>query len=228
MLMSPAVLGLLQLSPALMLMIYGWVKQKNFRDYFYILLMALPSSILYTSFVSSLPDGPLNSYFYLLAKFILFSLPAFVIIKMEKYKLGDFGITKKNLKSSILVGLGILIVTSLTNALIFTNPVPLDPYSLLTWSVPLFLDAFNEEFLFRGVFFYFAYKKTKNLALSFIASTIITIAWHPLELIRIIPAVIQGTLLCYLLYKTKNVYGAWVSHGINRSLASVFIRILKP
>jgi len=91
----------------------------------------------------------------------------------------------------------------------------------------LFFDAFNEEFLFRGVFFLFAYKKTENLLLSFIASTIITIAWHPLELVRIFPAVLQGSLLCYLLYKTENIHGAWISHGINRTLTSIISQIFK-
>jgi membrane protease YdiL (CAAX protease family) len=91
----------------------------------------------------------------------------------------------------------------------------------MIWSIPLFLDAFNDEFLFRGVFFLFAYKNTENLPLAYIVSMMIAFAWHPLTPFRMVPVFVQGTLLCYLLYKSKNIHGAWISHGINRTSGSV-------
>ena len=97
----------------------------------------------------------------------------------------------------------------------------------LTWGIPLFFDAFNEEFMFRGIFFLFALKNTKNLALAYVVSMILAFAWHPeFTMFRMIPVFVQGTLLCYLLYKSENIFGAWISHGINRTLASVLAQLL--
>ncbi len=226
-LLDPVTLGFLQIIPAIILLLYGWFKQKKYRVYFDILLMTFPAILFYTMFMRNLPDIELRSYLYLFVKLILFSLPGFLIIKYRKYKLSDFGITKKNFRTSLFLGFVILLITAFTNAIIFSNTITIDLYTFFTWSIPLFFDAFNEEFLFRGIFFLFAYKNTKNLVLSYIVSTIITVAWHPLEIVRMVPAVIQGTLLCYLLYRTKNIHGAWISHGINRTLANVVKQVLK-
>ena len=158
---------------------------------------------------------------------ILFVFPGLVIIKLRKYRLSDFGITKENLRSSLLLGFGVLIVTALTNAIMFSAAKSFSLLVFVTWSIPLFFDAFNEEFLFRGIYFLFAYRNTKNIPLSYVVSMILAFAWHPLEVVRMIPVFVQGTLLCYLLYKTKNIHGAWVSHGINRTLGTILAQLLK-
>lgn len=168
---------------------------------------------------------------------ILFLLPCIIIIKLRRYKLSDFGITKERQGLSLLLGFGILIITTLTNAVIFVqNPEMtlawtsqfVSPSNLvMIWSIPLFFDAFNEEFLFRGVFFLFAYKNTENLPLAYIVSMMVAFAWHPeFTLFRMVPVFVQGTLLCYLLYKSKNIHGAWISHGINRTSGSVVAQLL--
>jgi hypothetical protein len=176
----------------------------------------------------------------------------------------------------------VLIITTLTNAILFIqNPEMMRAWSsqfvspsnlIMIWSIPLFFDAFNEEFLFRGIFFFFAYKNTENLPLAYIVSMMVAFAWHPeFTLFRIIPIFVQGTLLCYtqhrhklrfllaesnryhlqtrtqvllhydlgglkklnlwrcevyLLYKSKNIHGAWISHGINRTSGSVVAQLL--
>ncbi len=216
----------LQIAPAIILITYGLIKQKRCQVYFDMLLMMLPATLFYGIFMRNLPNGVFHSYFYFFAKVILFLLPGLVIIKLRKYKLSDFGITEKGLRLSLLLGFGILIITALTNAIMFSVTMPFNLYTIATWSIPLFFDAFNEEFLFRGVFFFFAYKNTKNLPLSYIVSMMVAFAWHPLTLTRMIPVFVQGTLLCYLLYKSKCIYGAWVSHGINRTLGSVLAQLL--
>lgn len=222
----PIMIGILQIIPAIILIIYGLTKQKKVQPYFDMLLMILPATLFYGIFISNLPKGVFEWYFYFFAKMILFLLPGIAIIKLRKYKLSDFGITKKGLKLSLLLGFGILIITGFTNAIIFLLKGSITEPLFLTWSIPLFLDAFNEEFLFRGVFFLFAFKNTKNLLLSYIVSMILAFAWHPLTLIRIIPVFVQGTLMCYILYKSKNIFGAGVSHGINRTLGSVLAQLL--
>ncbi|RLG19262.1 hypothetical protein DRN74_07110, partial [Candidatus Micrarchaeota archaeon] len=220
-------LTILQLIPAFILILFGLVKQRKFQPYLDVLLMILPATFFYGIITSNLPEGSFQWYFYFLAKTILFVLPGLVVIKLRKYRLSDFGITINGLKLSLLLGFGILLITSITNAIIFslTGSIFLPPF--LTWSIPLFFDAFNEEFMFRGIFFFFALKNTKNLALSYIVSMILAFSWHPeFTMFRMIPVFVQGTLLCYLLYKSKNIFGAWISHGINRTLASVLAQLL--
>jgi len=227
----------LQILPAIVLIVYGLQKQRRWQPYFDMLLMTLPAILFYGIFMRILLEGPFEWYFYFFAKVILFLLPGLIIIRLRRYKLSDFGITKERLGLSLLIGFGILIITTLTNAVIFIqNPEMMlawtsqfvSPSNLvMIWSIPLFLDAFNEEFLFRGVFFLFAYKNTENLPLAYIVSMMVAFAWHPeFTVFRMVPVFVQGTLLCYLLYKSKNIHGAWISHGINRTSGSVVAQLL--
>jgi len=227
----------LQILPAIILIVYGLVKQKRWQPYFDMLLMTLPAIVFYGMLMGNLPTGTFEWYFYLLGKLILFLLSGLIIIRLRRYKLSDFGITKERLGLSIILGFGILIITTLISAVIFLqNPEMtlawtsqfVSPSDLaMIWSIPLFLDAFNEEFLFRGVFFLFAYKNTENLPLAYIVSMMVAFAWHPeFTLFRMVPVFVQGTLLCYLLYKSKNIHGAWISHGINRTSGSVVAQLL--
>ena len=226
----------LQILPAIVLIVYGLQKQRRWQPYFDMLLMALPAILFYGIFMRILLEGLFEWYFYLLGKVILFLLPGLIIIRLRRYKLSDFGITKERLGLSLLIGFGVLIITTLTNAVIFIqNPEMtlawtsqfVSPSNLvMIWGIPLFLDAFNEEFLFSGVFFLFAYKNTENLPLAYIVSMMVAFAWHPLTPFRMIPVFVQGTLLCYLLYKSKNIHGAWISHGINRTSGSVVAQLL--
>jgi hypothetical protein len=90
----------LQILPAIVLIVYGLVKQKRWQQYFDMLLMALPAIIFYGMLMGNLPTGPFEWYFYFFAKVILFLLPGLIIIKLRRYKLSDFGITKGGIKSS--------------------------------------------------------------------------------------------------------------------------------
>ncbi|MCD4740622.1 CPBP family intramembrane metalloprotease [archaeon] len=228
---NPVLIGILQIIPAIALIGYGLVRQKNFQPYLDILLMTLPATLLYGALIGLLPDHTSEGYWYLyfLVKVALFVLPGLIIIKLRGYKLEDFGLTKNRLKLSLLLGFGFLVITTITSVIVSWDPTATASFELTTlisWSIPLFLDAFNEEFLFRGIFFLFVYKNTKNLVLAFIASMVVALAWHPLTPIRMIPVFVQGSLMCYILYKTKNIGGAWVSHGINRTTGWVVAEIL--
>lgn len=153
------------------------------------LLMTLPAIVFYGIFMRILPKGLFEWYFYFFAKVILFLLPGLIIIRLRRYKLSDFGITKEGLRLSRILGFGILIITTLTNAVIFIqNPEMMQAWTsqfvspsnlVMIWSIPLFLDAFNEEFLFRGVFFLFAYKNTENLPLAYIVSMMVAFCMAP-------------------------------------------------
>jgi hypothetical protein len=219
----------LQLLPALILIAYGYWKMKKYiKTHIIILAMLLPAVILYPALIGFGPlMGPgLGSWGYFIIKLLLFVAPGFILIKHLHLDWKDFGITRKRLKYSIGIGLLVLAATALFNSLLRDSTAAIDLPFFLTFSIPLFLDAFNEEFLFRGAFFLFAWKKGTNVWIAFIASTILTIAWHPLELARLAPSVLQGSLLCLLLYKSGNITGAWVSHGLNRSVVQALGRFI--
>ena len=230
------VIGAFQLIPAIILIAYGLLRQRTAQPYFDMLVMALPATLFYGALMRNLPGSDLWWYFYLLGKSVLFLLPGLILIKLRGYAVSEFGITKEGLRLSLLLGFGILIITTLTSATtILLNPATTQfnlwdftiPSNIILISIPFFFDAFNEEFLFRGVFFFFAYNNTKNVWLSYIVSIMFAFAWHPeFTLFRMVPVFVQGTLLCYLLYKSKNIHGAWISHGINRTTGSLLARFL--
>lgn len=67
----------------------------------------------------------------------------------------------------------------------------------------------------------------QSIALSYIVSMVAAVSWHPeFAVFRMVPVFVPRTLLCYLLYKSKNIHGAWISHGINRTSSSVVARPL--
>jgi len=215
----------LQLLPAIILIAYGHWRRKA-RIYWIMLAMLLPAVVLYPFLMSLSPFPGFGSWYYFLAKLLLFVVPGFLLIRHFRLGWNGFGITMKRMKCSIGIGLLVLVATVVFNSLIWDSTTLIDLSFLLTFSIPLFLDAFNEEFLFRGAYFMFAWKKGTNVWLAFAASTLLTIAWHPLELARLVPSVFQGSLFCLLLYKSENITGAWVSHGLNRSVVQVLSRFV--
>jgi len=216
----------LQLLPAFILIAYGYWK-KNTKPYLIMLAMLLPSVLLYGYLLLGPPlFTSFGSWNYFLVKLLLFTVPGFLLVRCFGLGWRNFGIARKRLKYSMGIGLLVLLVTAVFNSLLWDSNTVIDLSFFLTFSIPMFLDAFNEEFLFRGVFFMFAWKKGTHIWLAFAASTLLTIAWHPLELTRMVPSVLQGSLFCLLLYKSENITGAWVSHGLNRSLVQVLSRFI--
>jgi len=217
---------LLTLIPPIALLIFAFYKRIDKRPFWDLLLMSLPSAVLYTWFIGKITTLALHAYFYASIKFILFVLPGLVIMELHGYELGEFGLTRKRLILSLYLGLGVLLVTMFFYAFILPEVEYFAPVSFFTFSIPMFLDAFNEEFLFRSVYFLFVYKKSDNLWLAFAASSLVTILWHPFEPIRITTAFVQGALLCYVFYRSKNIVGPWVSHGLNRTFVQLLGRLL--
>jgi hypothetical protein len=215
----------LQLLPAIILILFGYWKKQT-RPFFILLAMLLPSVILYPALIGFGSSLGLGSWGYFFIKLLLFAVPGFLLIRYFGLGWKDFGMTRKRIKYSIGFGLLVLVATAIFNSLLWDSTTVIDLSFFMTFSIPLFLDAFNEEFLFRGAFFMFAWKKGTNVWIAFIASTILTIAWHPLELARLVPSVFQGSLLCLLLWKSENITGAWVSHGLNRSVVQVLSRFI--
>lgn len=172
---------------------------------------------------------PLVDYFseiaddagYFVGKSILFTIiPLIAIVYLEKSKtkeiLIQLGVRKENLLTSVLLGLGALIITLfIVLSITWGN----EGITSLSWNIIMFFEAFNEEFLFRGVLLLYLLSIT-DIRVAYITSVLAFLLAHPQHFNStfIIPTALQGILLGLVAYKTKNIIGAWISHGLNRTL----------
>jgi membrane protease YdiL (CAAX protease family) len=161
---------------------------------------------------------------YFIGKFILFTLlPLIAILFLEKCELKtallQTGVKKENLSISILLGLGVLIITAILTLIVWWGKIE---QASLYWYVLMFFEAFNEEFLFRGVLLLYI-SKIANLKVGYSTSVLAFILAHPQHLtaLSLLIVATQGILLGAVTYKTKNLIGPWISHGLNRIIPSL-------
>ena len=166
---------------------------------------------------------------YFIGKFILFTLfPLLVILYLEKSKiktaLMQTGVRKDKVSVSFLLGLGALAITATLTLIIWWGKI--EPNSVY-WNFVMFFEAFNEEFLFRGVLLLYLWKIT-NLKVAYSTSVLAFILAHPQHLTQmsLIIVIMQGILWGVITYKTKNLIGSWVSHGLNRIIPSLTCIVL--
>lgn len=167
---------------------------------------------------------------YFIGKLILFTIfPLTMILILEQGKiktaLTEVGIKKDKLALSILLGLGALVITVIL-ALIIYGWGQIEPASAY-WNIVMFFEAFNEEFLFRGVLLLYLWKIT-DLKVAYATSVLAFILAHPQHLtsISLIGVAAQGILLGIVTYRTKNLVGPWISHGLNRIIPQILGVIL--
>lgn len=156
---------------------------------------------------------------YFVGKAILFTiLPLITILYLErctiKAALTEVGVKKDKLVMSILLGLGVLVITVTLTVIVWWGQI--EPTSAY-WDVIMFFEAFNEEFLFRGVLLLYLWEIT-DLKVAYATSVLAFILAHPQHLMSpsLIIVAVQGILLGIVTYKTKNLIGSWISHGFNR------------
>jgi len=91
----------------------------------------------------------------------------------------------------------------------------------------MFFEAFNEEFLFRGVLLLYLWKIT-DFKVAYVTSVLAFILAHPQHLtsLSLIGVAAQGILLGIVTYKTKNLVGPWISHGLNRVIPQILAALL--
>ncbi len=204
-------------------------KKTNLRKVVLISICCIFIVILYpiTTFLGNIMEPTLA---YFLGKLILFTLLPFVtILYLERWKIKttfmELGVKKEKLMMSILLGLGALIITVIL-ALIFIKWGQTEPPSAY-WNTIMFFDAFNEEFLFRGVLLLYLWKIT-DFKLAFATSILAFILAHPQHLtsLSLITVAAQGILLGIVTYKTKNLVGPWISHGLNRVIPQIIAALL--
>lgn len=173
---------------------------------------------------------PLTSYLsvfmgrggYPLAKLIIFVLlPIGAIYYIEGWKVGDIlsrtGVGRENLGKSIIYGLGAAVVT-ITITFLLSTASGVD----LIWSAITFFESFTEEFFFRGVLLLYLMKKT-NLKIAYVTSVISFIIVHPQNFsnLFLLSTTAQGILMGIVAYRTRNIIGPWIGHGLNRILPAM-------
>jgi membrane protease YdiL (CAAX protease family) len=88
----------------------------------------------------------------------------------------------------------------------------------------MFIEAFNEEFFFRGILLLYLLKIT-DIKIAYTTSVLAFILAHPQHFnsLWLVSTSLQAILLVAVSYKTKNIIGPWISHGLNRILPSLII-----
>lgn len=209
-------------------------KKENLRKAAALWLLSLVIVLLYPAVMYASENGGNLGYF--MAKLIIFVLlPIPVLMYLEKWTarsvMINVGVRRLNMERSIAYG---LIAATITIAIslaisVYTNAGAggLDA----VWGSIMFLDAFTEEFLFRGVFFLYLMTLI-DWRLAFITSVLAFVLVHPQYFIGtlsmfILVTITQAILLTWVAYKTKNIIGAWISHGLNRIVPQLVLAGLK-
>jgi membrane protease YdiL (CAAX protease family) len=154
---------------------------------------------------------------YFLAKLAIFVLlPIGILAILEKWTPGTVlmrvGVRRENMGRSILYGL-IAAAITIAVTMIISTTTSVD----LVSDTILFLDAFTEEFLFRGVLFLYLMTLI-DWRVAFGTSVLAFVLVHPQNFTNlfIISTIVQALLLTWVAFKTENIIGCWISHGLNR------------
>jgi membrane protease YdiL (CAAX protease family) len=170
---------------------------------------------------------------YFLAKFVFFVLlPVALLMFIEgwsaKTVMINVGVRRKNLERSIAYGLlaaiAVIAVTVGIRLIIGSTSSSIDA----SWSVAMFLDAFTEEFLWRGVFFLYLMTLI-DWRVAAGTSIVGFVLMHSQYIgsLFIVATITQAVLLTWVTYKTKNIIGPWISHGLSRIAPQLVIEWIR-
>lgn len=220
--MSPVIYHLLAfLIPVFYLSYY---KKSELTSLYPVFVSAIVIVVFYPLFITKLFFG--ETLGYVIGKFLLFVLSPFIIISyfeklVFKRLLESLGVTKNNLKESIFFGLIVSIIT-----IFITVNVIVANKSLFFGNVLLFFESFTEEFYFRGILFLYLSSKT-NRKIAFFTSVLSFVLAHPQHFHShfIFSTIAQAILLTAVTDKTKNIFGPWLAHGLNRIIPSQILSL---
>ena len=163
---------------------------------------------------------------YAIAKTVLFILfPVITVLLVERWKVAEvfvnLGFRKEGLSKGLIFGLLAALIT-VTATLLVSSTSSWFPLH----QTVLFFEAATEEFFFRGFLLLYLLSKTTSKVAS-LTSVLAFVLAHPQHFLtlHLIPLVLQGVLLALIAYRTKNIIGTWLSHGLNRVLPAL-IRVL--
>ena len=161
-------------------------------------------------------------YGYAIAKAVLFMLfPVMTILLVERWKISEvlvnLGFRQDGISRSVVYGLLAVLITAAATILA-SSASSLFPLH----QTVLFFEAITEEFFFRGFLLIYLLRKTSPKA-AYLTSVLAFVLAHPQHFLtlHLIPLILQGVLLALVAYKTKNIIGTWLSHGLNRTLPSL-------
>ena len=167
--------------------------------------------------LTSFLPGVLGRAGYPLGKLLLFViLPMGIIYYIERWEVREIlakaGVSRENLWKSVLLGLGAAVVT-ITITCMLSSATGVD----LIWSTITFFESFTEEFYFRGVLILYLMRKT-NIRVAYLTSVVSFVLIHPQHFTRlfILATAAQGILMGIVAYRTRNIVGPWIGHGLNR------------
>jgi membrane protease YdiL (CAAX protease family) len=139
-------------------------------------------------------------------------------------KIELIGLSRKNIKKSIIFGILFLPIMLLVTFLVqyYNGFSTSDPD--VFWGVISFIESFTEEFFFRGVLFLFLIKKT-NFKIAYITSLMSFILAHPQNItdLLILSTIVQGIITLEICRRTRNLIGPWLVHGTNRFFSIVIL-----
>lgn len=160
----------------------------------------------------------------IITKSILFVIVPLLILSLRLKDKKDIskefeliGISKKNIKKSIVLGIIFLPIMLFITFLVQYYIVFPTSDSDVFIGIMSFIESFTEEFFFRGILFLFLMSKT-NFKIAYITSLSCFILAHPQNLTSffIISTIVQAILTLEICRRTRNLIGPWIVHGTNR------------
>lgn len=201
---------------------YRW-KRQELRNMVGLFFIGIIMAVLYP--ITPRLSSSYGDIGYLIGKTIIFILlPGFFLFRIEKFSIPGallrIGIQRKNLRKSLRYGLIAAVITITITVKVGSTIEP-----SLSWRIIMFLEAFTEEFYFRGILFFYLSKKL-DIRVAYLTSVIGFVLIHPQHFDRlfILSTISQGILLAIVMEKTENIFGPWIAHGLNRNIPSL-IRI---
>lgn len=209
--------------------IYCYLRKKESLRDVSVIALCMALIVIFYTFILRILNVPYIGY--TLSKFILFVfIPLGIFYWYLKDKgikdvMAGFGVRPKGLKTSLLFCLALIPVMLVATTLISPGTGTPAPMWLTTI---MFFEAFTEEFFFRGILFLYLWEKTDPRIAAFTSIATFTLV-HPQYMVSIqmMGPIIQGILTVIIVWKSKNIIGAWLLHGINRIFGLGVLRFIK-
>ncbi|MGD2072220.1 MAG: CPBP family intramembrane metalloprotease [Candidatus Thorarchaeota archaeon] len=180
-----------------------------------IFLFIAPIIIIIPFYILNILQDIYIAYYLIYLTYILGSV---LILKANHHELREIGISSDNLKESMLLACGFVIAYVVAQALgsemhLATNLTPLSIVEQIIFN--FLFSGPGQEILFRGIMF-FSIWRWKGWKAALAVTSILFGFAHLLKGIRYIAAtVLIGLIYGYVTYRTKNIVGPMMAHGLN-------------
>ena len=143
---------------------------------------------------------------------------SYFIIKHNRREWSEIGITRSNLSDSLLISIGFIAAFIITQTISSELHLSTELTTVLVVEQLVFNFAFSglgQEILFRGVLL-FSLARWKGWELGVVISSILFGLVHILKGVHyVIATILIGLMYAFITYRTKNIVGPIVAHGLN-------------